>query len=175
MALKLDMSKAYDRVEWPFLECVLSRLGFEHTFIQLIMLCVRSVSYSVKLNGDLFGPIQPERGLRRGDPLSPYLFLFCTEAFSSLIVDAEARGVIRGVTTSPSLPSVSHLLFANDTLIFCDVSSESAVEINEILHTYSLASGQLINLEKSTVVFSRNASTVVVDVVREILPIEVRS
>ena len=109
MALKLDMSKAYDRVEWPFLECVLAKLGFEHAFVDLIMLCVRTVSYSIRINGDTFGNFQPQRGLRQGDPLSPYLFLFCTEAFSSLLVDAENQGRIRGVAVSSTSPCISQI------------------------------------------------------------------
>ncbi|KAL6508392.1 hypothetical protein OROHE_021934 [Orobanche hederae] len=122
------MNKAYERIEWLFMELVLHRLGFEHSFIQLIMLCVRSVSYTLKLNWETFGPLQTQRGLHQGECLSPYLFLFCTETFSSLIVDAKSRGVVCGGFVSPTAPSVSHLLFGD----VCDASRESAVEINDI-------------------------------------------
>lgn len=77
------------------------------------MLSVRHVPYFIKVNGDIFGTIQTKRGLRQGDPFSPYLFLFCIEAFGSLIADAEACGVIQGVFVSPFASSIFHLLFAD--------------------------------------------------------------
>ncbi|KAL0303568.1 UNVERIFIED_CONTAM: hypothetical protein Sradi_6224900 [Sesamum radiatum] len=97
VSLKLDLSKAYDRVEWLFLERVMVRLGFDSRFVELRMLCVKSVSFSFILNGVPFGHVQSERGLCQGDPLSPYLFLFCAEAFSNMVRKEEAVRAIRGV------------------------------------------------------------------------------
>ncbi|KAL0462114.1 UNVERIFIED_CONTAM: putative mitochondrial protein [Sesamum latifolium] len=118
-AIKLDMSKAYDSVEWSFLRGVLLRLGFHHRFVNLIMLLVSTVSYSFTLNGEPFGFLRPERGIRQGDPLSPYLFIFCAETLSRMMQEAECRGRLMGVKVMDRAPSISHLLFADDTLIFC--------------------------------------------------------
>ena len=93
-AVKADMSKAYDRVEWDFLRAMLLKLGFDTRWVDLVMNCVTTVRYQIKINGELTGQFTPSRGLRQGDPSSPYLFVICAEGLSALLHDADASGRI---------------------------------------------------------------------------------
>ena len=98
LALKLDISKAYDRVEWAFLRGIMLKIGFPTIWIERVMTCVSSFSFSILINGKPFGMINPSRGLCQGDPLSPYLFLLCAEGFTSLLAKVENDGKIHGVS-----------------------------------------------------------------------------
>ena len=156
MAHKLDMSKAYDRVEWPFLKCVMRKMGFDERWITLVMLCVSTVSYSILINGAPKGFIKPTRGIRKGDPQSPFLFLLCTEWLHWLITQSTLRGDIHGFSLSKRSPSLTHLLFANDSLLFCKSNVEECQKNLEILHIYERSSGQQINKAKTTIFFSKS-------------------
>lgn len=157
-AIKLDMSKAYDKVEWGFLGDMLQRLGFQNTWIQLVMQCVTTVKYRIRVNGELSDEFSPERGLRQGNPMSPYLFLLCAEGFSALLDNAEQEGRLHGIKICRGAPAVSHLLFADDSLILCKASPEDAQQLKEILRVYEESSGQMINVDKFAVMFSPNTS-----------------
>jgi len=158
VALKLDMSKAYDRVEWSYLEQMLLSFGFHRDWISVVMSCVTTVSYSILVNGQPTDILTPSRGLRQGDPLSPYLFLICTEGLAALIKDAVAKREIHGVKVSRSAPSVTHLFFADDSLMFTRANPLEAQKVLSILNTYEAASGQVVNVDKSEVSYSRNVS-----------------
>ena len=94
--LKIDMAKAYDRIEWSYLKVMLVAMGFDTTWISRVMTCVSTVKHCVLMHGKVVGPIQPQRGLRQGDPLSPYLFIRCAEGLSALLQKNEAIGLIHG-------------------------------------------------------------------------------
>jgi len=141
VALKLDISKAYDRMDWRYLMVVLNKMGFHHCWIHWMRMCVEPVDYSLLVNGEQVGPIIPGRGLRQKDPLSPYLFIICAEGLSSLIRDAETRGVLTGTKVCRQAPSVSHLLFADDCFLFFKANTEHAHVMKDILSTYELTSG----------------------------------
>jgi hypothetical protein len=132
-AVKLDMHKAYDRVEWVFLERMMIRLGFDMEFVNILMACVRSVKYKIRFNDQETEDFLPSRGLRQGDPLSPYLFLICAEGLSSALAHREEVGGIDGVRVCRNTPSVSHLLFADDSLILMKANLTNAASLNEVL------------------------------------------
>ncbi|PNX97372.1 ribonuclease H, partial [Trifolium pratense] len=158
LALKIDISKAYDKVDWGFLRGMLERLGFANRWIHWMMLCVSSVNYSVLVNFDKVGPIFPGRGLRQGDPLSPYLFILVTEGLTTLIKNSVIKGDLHGVKVCRGAPPVSHLLFADDCFLFCRSNLSETNHLMQILRTYENATGQEINMTKSEVFFSRNLS-----------------
>lgn len=155
MAIKTDITKAYDRLEWDFLQETLLNFGFDTQWVQWIMTCVRSTTFSVNINGSPHGFIQPERGIRQGDPLSPYLFILCAEVLSHMMKRAETQGLIRGIKISNESPSISHLLFADDSLFFCQANAKSCKTIRDILFQYEKASGQQVNTRKSAITFGK--------------------
>ena len=121
MALKLDMSKTYDRVEWLFLEKILLRMGLQESWVALIMECITTVSYSILVNGEPKGLVKPSRGLRQGDPLSPYLFLFYAEGLNAIIRGAVLKGKIQGFSLCKQGPKITYLYFSQ-TIACCFTS-----------------------------------------------------
>ena len=143
--IKLDMSKTYDRVEWTFLENMMRRMGFHHRWVQLIMKCVSSVSYKIKVNDSYTHRIISQRGLRQGDPRSPYLFILCAEGLLALLQKAEQEGKLEGIKICQRAPRVNHLFFADDSLILMRAKASDAQELGRILEVYERASRQVIN------------------------------
>ena len=106
------------------------------------MKCVTTVSYSVKINGKPKGHIVPSRGIKQGNPLSPYLFLLCAEGLSTLLKKEVENGRLGGVAVCRGSPKISHLFFANDSLIFCRASLEDCDALQRVLRVYEGASRQ---------------------------------
>uniref|UniRef100_A0A2N9GD29 Reverse transcriptase domain-containing protein n=1 Tax=Fagus sylvatica TaxID=28930 RepID=A0A2N9GD29_FAGSY len=158
MAVKLDMSKAYDRVEWCYLEQIMQKMGFDAKWIDLTMECVKSPPYSILLNGEPHGFVSPTRVIRQGDPLSPYLFLICAEGFTALLRKAERDRRLSGTSICRGGPRISHLLFADDSLLFCQAKMEECNNLMDILTLYKESSGQKMNRDKTAIFFSRNTA-----------------
>ena len=156
MTIKLDMSKAFDRVEWNFIKRVMERLGFNLRWISLIMQCITSVSYSVIINGATYGNIIPTMGLSQGDPLSPSLFLLCAEGLSSLIQEAAINQLINELLVCKGYPKITHLFFIDDSILFYKAASSECRDLKNILQIYEEASRQKINTDKSAIFFSPN-------------------
>ncbi|KAM5583543.1 hypothetical protein ABKV19_003435 [Rosa sericea] len=167
--LKLDMNKAYDRVEWDFLEVAMLKFGFARGWVDLIMACVSTVSFSIVLNGNPGNFFAPSRGLRQGDPLSPYLFLIVSEVFSLRLTRAVNTGLLQGIKLSRNCPILSHLFFADDALFFMKATLLNCWNLGRIFKEYCVASGQMINNEKSSIFFSPNTPLQMARLMSELL------
>ncbi|XP_065628492.1 uncharacterized protein LOC136067104 [Quercus suber] len=156
MALKLDMSKTYDRVEWSFLKDVMIKMGFNDRWVALVMECITSVSYSLLINGEPFGDIKSGCGMGQGDPLSPYLFLLCSEGLHRMIQKVIERGELQGVSICRNGPKLTHLFFVDDNLLFCRATTHDYQKVLEILSNYERVSGQKLNREKTALFFNKS-------------------
>lgn len=156
LAIKLDICKAYDRVEWDYLEAIMHKLGFAGPWINRIMQCVKSVSYSILINGTPYGQITPTRGIRQWDPLSPYLFLLCAEGLSASLGKVEDEGLILGAPIAARGYKLSHLLFPDNNLLFCRVNSVEWDNVLSLLTKYEKVSEQKLNSHKTSIFYSRN-------------------
>ncbi|XP_026453233.1 uncharacterized protein LOC113353984 [Papaver somniferum] len=142
-ALKLDLSKAFDSVEWAFVEKNFFAFGFNKDWCRLIMQCVTTTSFSVLLNGIPGETFTVDRGLRQGDPLSPYLFIVCMEFLSRLLVKAEKDNKITGIKVSKSAPPISHLFFVDECFPFSKAGIHEARNIMDIINIVGEISGQM--------------------------------
>ena len=169
MALKLDISKAYDRVEWMFLEKVMRKMGFCEQWIGLIMVCVKTITYSILVNGEPKGLIHPSRGLRQGDPLSPFLFLLCTGGLHSLIKKAANNGDITRFRLCKQGPKLTHLFFADDSLLFCKANFTECSKVMDLLSVYEDVSVQKINKDKTALFFGKSVTEANRQIIKGIL------
>ncbi|KAL9679832.1 hypothetical protein QQ045_017703 [Rhodiola kirilowii] len=170
--MKLDMSKAYDRVDWNFLERILLKLGFPRQWVEKVMQCVKSVSYRVRVNDIISKVFYPERGLRQGDPLSPYLFVICSEWLARSLEWHQSRGLIRGVKVSREAPMISNLLYADDSIIFLKADADNTLRLKSILNCYEILTGQQINYNKSELCVGNNVCPELARALRSILDVK---
>ncbi|CAM8901772.1 unnamed protein product [Rhodiola kirilowii] len=161
VSIKLDMSKAYDRLEWKFLERMMLSMGFSIEWVKKVMMCVTTVKYRVRINDRISDRIIPTRGLRQGDPISPYLFLICAEWLTHTLNKYQELGLIQGAKICRGAPTITHLMFADDCLLFLKARRDALHWVRSVLHRYELISGQKVNLAKSEVFCSKSVQDTV--------------
>ncbi|KAK8929024.1 hypothetical protein KSP39_PZI017553 [Platanthera zijinensis] len=151
MAIKLDMEKAFDRIQWSFVRRALQAFNFPIGWINLILECISNPRYGLLINGVRASWINATCGLRQGCPLSPYLFIICSE-FLSLLIKINHHPVL-GIKLSTSASKISHLLFADDTLLFGTATTGTVKCFSSVINDYCSYSGEAINPTKSSILF----------------------
>ncbi|QHO46030.1 LINE-1 retrotransposable element ORF2 protein [Arachis hypogaea] len=169
MAIKIDLEKVYDRLKWSFINDTLMDIGFPSHITNLIYGCISSARMRVLWNGDELEEFTPSRGIRQGDPISPYLFVLCIEHLSQLIDAAVEHGFWKPIHLKRDALEISHLYFVDDLILFAEASLEQAVIINNCLNAFCDSSGQKVSQDKTRVFFSRNVGNNVRTIISEAL------
>lgn len=149
IAFKIDLEKAYDGLSWDFLKHTLRCFGIPGSIVSLIMWCVKSSNLSILWNGEKLQPFKPTRGLHQGDPLSPYLFVFCMEMLALNVQYKVNQGVWKPIHVSRGGPGILHLFLTDDVLLFCQATVTQVQVVMDSLNDFCLASGLKVNFEKS--------------------------
>ncbi|XP_074293131.1 uncharacterized protein LOC141620062 [Silene latifolia] len=161
----IDLKKAYDSIEWKFLEQMLYALKFPQKIIDLIMVCVSTLGYSLSVNGGFFGFFHGKRGLRQGDPLSPLLFTLCMEYLSRILKIAALQDSFRFHPMCSHL-KLNHLLFADNLLMFRKGTESFILWILKSFATFSAASCLNMNKSKSEIYFNGTAASTVTNILQ---------
>ena len=163
MAIKVDLEKAYDRLEWNFIHKVLRAFHFPNQMIKLIMSCISTTSISILFNGETLDNFNPSRGICQGNPLSPYIFILCMEYLGSLIERECMHGDWIPMKDSRGNLEILHLFFCQrpnsvclDLILFAKASVEGGEVIKDVLDRFCAESGQKVSSDKSYIYFSRN-------------------
>jgi hypothetical protein len=159
---KLDITKAFDHVNWKFLLYMLKRCGFGDKWVSWISHCISSARHSVLVNGSSAGYFNSYRGLRQGDPLSPLLFIVVMEALSKMLSSAVDCGRLSSfsVCSRPAVINISHLLFTDDVLVFSEANPDHLRYLRVLLVCFEVVSGLKVNLAKSLLVPIGNVDNV---------------
>ncbi|KAL0283735.1 UNVERIFIED_CONTAM: hypothetical protein Sangu_2869800 [Sesamum angustifolium] len=159
LVIKLDMSKAYDRVDWNFLLLIMEKMGFPSRFLSLIKHAIQDCWFTVLVNGEMAGFSKSSQGLRQGDPISPTLFIIAAEAFS--------KGIDHLFIGNPNMHfqtkcevKISHLSYADDVIIFTNCKEAGLIRLMNFLRKFEEQSGQQINQVKSAFILGRKANLI---------------
>ncbi|XP_059285601.1 uncharacterized protein LOC132039072 [Lycium ferocissimum] len=149
VVIKIDMAKAYDKVSWSFLNAILRKMGFVEEYVDFIYRLVSNVWYSIIVNGIKYGFFHSTGGLKKGDPLSPALFIIAAKSLSKALNHLHDKEGYRGFYMNHAGPQINHLYYADDLVIFSSGDKNSLRMIMKKLRQYEDVSGQEINMEKS--------------------------
>ena len=149
MLVKIDLEKVYDKLEWSFIKMVLEHFGFPPNIVKLIMNCVSTTSTTILFNGNKLDSFHPFKGIRQGDPISPYLFLLCVEFLGAHISALCEEKRWDKIKASKNGPSFSHVFYADDLMLFAKANSKNCDAIVEVLDNFCNLAGQKINLNNS--------------------------
>jgi hypothetical protein len=169
--LKIDLAKAFDRLEWDFIVAALERKGLHGHFINLIHSCVSSPTFSVVINGQPFQKFRGSRGIRQGCPLSPYLFVLAINELSIALQHAMSQSCLAGIKLGQNCPSIHSLLFADDLLVCGQATIQEAMKMKDILQDFCQRSGQTPNWAKSGIIFSKHVSPAISQAITQIFPV----
>nr|XP_025621448.1 uncharacterized protein LOC112712731 [Arachis hypogaea] len=150
--IKLDFQKAYDRIWWSFVDRVLKSMGFGEVWRSWIRTCLSTASMSVLVNGTTTKPFKLQRGLRQGDPLSPFLFVMVSQVLNSTLGRLCEKGRIRSLDIGHNRVSIMHLQFADDTILFCPCDHKPLMSYKRLLGGFELITGLKINYNKSVLI-----------------------
>ncbi|WJX25594.1 hypothetical protein P8452_14621 [Trifolium repens] len=154
--IKVDLSKAYDRLSWEFINRVMTEVNLPAVMTNVIMNCITSVQSNVLWNGSRSDYFTPQCGVRQGDPMSPYLFVLCMDKLSHLIEESIESGKWKPMRAGRNGPLIFHLMFAVDLLLFGQAKEENMTMVLNVLNTFCSMSGQQVNYDKSSIFFSRS-------------------
>ncbi|CAL5404238.1 unnamed protein product [Camellia sinensis] len=151
LVLKLDFEKAYDSINWEFLFDMLLKFGFGTRWVSWMKACVSTAKIFVLVNGSPTSEFCPQRGLHQGNPLSPFLFNIVAEGLNILLSRAKELGLVKGAEVGTNGLRITHLQFANDTILFCEADRMEVSNIKRILRCFEISSGLKINYHKSVI------------------------
>ncbi|KAF5810041.1 putative RNA-directed DNA polymerase [Helianthus annuus] len=151
MFFKVDINKAYDSVNWGFLDSIMAQMNFPSRWRTWVMATLYSARASVLVNGSPTREFDCSRGLRQGDPLSPFLFVIAMEALSGMMKKAASIGLFNGIMVTNNGPTLSHLIYADDVMFIGEWATSNIINLRRMMRCFYLASGLKINLAKCSV------------------------
>ena len=166
MMIKLDLSKAYDKINWDFLEKMMIAFGFDKEWVKWIMKLISSAFFSILVNGTPSDTFKSTRGIRQGDPMSPFLFITLMEGLGRLLKNLRDQRKIEGLQLCPGAEVQTHQQFVDDTMLMGRSTIKEAEMLKRCLNLFLKASGLEINKEKSQVYFFNTAKRIRREILR---------